>query len=75
MDPGKMAIRSNVHQYNQKLQHFYSTALSGEHRDRLEKDFDSMNAYHLERTGKTLLMRTLFESQRINLFLVNPNNP
>ena len=54
MDPGKMAIRSNVHQYEQKLQHFYSTALSGEHRDRLEKDFDSMNAYHLERTGKTL---------------------
>ena len=45
LDPGKMAIRANVSQYEQKLQHFYSTALSGEHRDRLEKEFDPMNAY------------------------------
>ena len=54
LDPGKMAIKANVYQYQQKLQHFYSTTLSGEYRDRLEKEFDRMNAYHIERTGQTL---------------------
>ena len=54
MDPGKMAIQSNVLQYKEKLQHFYSSALSGEYRERLEKEFDEMNVYHRERTGQTL---------------------
>ena len=54
MDLGKMAIQANVREYKQKLEHFYSTSLSGEYRDRLEKKFDQMNAYHRERTGEVL---------------------
>ena len=54
LDPGKMALRANVFEFEAALKHFYSATLSGEQRDYLEKRFDEMNDYHKERTGEKL---------------------